>query len=178
MINIIKRSFSTKCWMEVSREGTKLGKMTFKMYEKECPKTVLNFKSIITGSNKNNLLYKGVKFHRIVTDFMVQGGDVLNGDGTGSISIYGKSFPDENNKLKLDKRGVLAMANSGRDQNGSQFFITLKPCPWLDGMHVVFGQLVEGEHVLELLHLGGSTSGKTTSDFVISDCGIEAPSTE
>ena len=94
---------------------------------------------------------------------MAQGGDITNGDGSGGVSVYGKTFPDENLRLKLDKRGLLAMANSGRDQNGSQFFITFQETPWLEGIHVCFGELTNGDDVLELLHLGGSLSGKTTS---------------
>ena len=103
---------------------------------------------------------------------MAQGGDIEAGDGSGSVSIYGKKFPDENLKLKFLKRGVLAMANSGRNTNGSQFFVTFEPTPWLDGLHCIFGELKKGDEVLELLSLGASASGKPTSDFIISDCGI------
>ena len=159
--------------MTVEREGIPLGQMRFKLFEDKCPKTVANFKAILTGHNEKQLHYEGCRFHRIVTDFMIQGGDVINGDGTGSESIYGKQFPDENLKLKLDKRGILAMANSGKNTNGCQFFITYKPCPWLDGLHVVLGEMVEGDEVLELLHLGGSISGTPTSNHYIKECGIE-----
>lgn len=170
-----RRLFSTRVWMDIKRDDTPLGRMTFKLYDDKCPKTVSNFKQILTASNEQGLHYKEARFHRIVTDFMVQGGDITNGDGTGSISVYGKRFKDENLKIKLNKRGILAMANSGRDTNGSQFFITFKETPWLDGLHVVLGEMIEGEEVLTLLQLGGSLGGLPTSEFRISDCGIEPP---
>ena len=107
---------------------------------------------------------------------MAQGGDFTRGDGTGGLSIYGPKFDDENLKIKHDKRGLLSMANAGPNSNGSQFFITFLECPWLDGNHCVFGELVDGDDVIKKLELGGSRSGKTNGKFEIADCGeIKAP---
>ena len=97
-----------------------------------------------------------------MTGFMVQGGDITHGDGSGGMSIYGSKFRDENLWNKHRDRGILSMANSGRDTNNSQFFVTFDETPWLDGKHVVFGELLEGFETLEMLELGGSASGKPT----------------
>lgn len=122
-----------------------------------------NFAAICEGDGK--LSYIGCPLHRIVTDFMVQGGDITKGDGTGGMSIYGPSFPDENLTITHRKRGMLSMANHGKDTNNSQFFITLDETPWLNGIHTVFGEIEdddESEMCLKLLNLGGSASGKPT----------------
>lgn len=103
---------------------------------------------------------------------MAQGGDITSGDGTGGMSIYGSNFRDENLKLKHYKRGLLSMANSGPDTNGSQFFITFVPCPWLDGYHCVFGELVEGEDILKEIEAVGSKLGTPSKEIKITDCGI------
>ena len=108
---------------------------------------------------------------------MAQGGDFTAGNGTGGISIYGAKFPDENLKIKHTKRGQLSMANSGPNTNGSQFFITFGPTDWLDGYHVVFGEMVEGDSVLRQLELAGTRSGTPTSKIVIEDCGEIKPET-
>merc|ERR1719240_940085 len=103
---------------------------------------------------------------------MVQGGDITDGDGTGGESIFGQTFPDENLSLKHTVPGMLSMANSGKNTNGSQFFITTKACPHLDGKHVVFGRVVEGFDVLERMDECGSASGKPKKTVVIDDCGV------
>ena len=102
---------------------------------------------------------------------MAQGGDFTNHNGTGGVSIYGKKFPDENLTLLHNKRGLLSMANSGPNTNGSQFFILFAPAPWLDGKHVVFGEMVEGEDVLRSLEAAGSRSGRPATNFKIGDSG-------
>ena len=123
------------------------------------------------GDNKQKYTYKKSVFHRVITDFMAQGGDFTKGDGTGGLSIYGAKFDDENLKLQHHKRGLLSMANAGPNTNGSQFFITFVECPWLDGNHCVFGELLSGEDVMVKMELGGSRSGKTNGKFEIADCG-------
>lgn len=158
-----------KVFMTVSKDGKPLGKMIFELYKNHNPKTVDNFLSLCKGDR--NLTYKGSPFHRIIPQFMAQGGDITNGNGTGGLSIYGRTFPDENMSIKHIKRGQLSMANSGKNTNGSQFFITFIPAKWLDEKHTVFGEMVEGEEILKKLETLGSQNGKTTGLIKIDDCG-------
>lgn len=160
-----------KVFFSVDKNGTNIGKMTFELYANHCPLTAENFRQICTGDNKGKLSYKNNVFHRIISGFMAQGGDITRGNGTGGMSIYGRTFRDENLKLKHYKRGLLSMANAGPDTNGSQFFITFVECPWLDGNHCVFGELIEGEDVLKKIEAVGSRDGAPKADIKISDCG-------
>ena len=134
------------------------------------PITAENFRSLCAG-DKEGLHYKDSILHRIIPDFMIQGGDITQGNGRGGMSIYGKSFADENFKLTHSEPGLLSMANAGPNTNSSQFFITLVPCPWLDGKHVVFGKVIEGMEILKILEQTGSSSGKPSKQAKIIDCG-------
>ena len=156
--------------------GSQPGRIVFELFANVVPQTAENFRALCTGEKGvgkagKPLHFKGSKFHRVIPGFMAQGGDFTNGNGTGGESIYGTKFNDENFTLAHKGRGLLSMANAGKNTNGSQFFILFKPQPHLDGKHVVFGQVVSGQEVLDALESVGSQTGATRAECKIVDCG-------
>ncbi|MCO5565455.1 hypothetical protein L7F22_019128 [Adiantum nelumboides] len=156
-------------FFDVTKDGSPLGRITFKLYDDVVPKTTRNFRELCTG--QNGFGYEGSGFHRVIPQFMLQGGDFTAGNGTGGRSIYGNKFEDENFQLKHTKPGLLSMANAGPNTNGSQFFITTVVTSWLDGKHVVFGEVVDGLDIVSAIEKEGSGSGKTKSRLVIAKSG-------
>ncbi|KAF8602548.1 hypothetical protein BDV93DRAFT_523931 [Ceratobasidium sp. AG-I] len=163
-------------FMDVNIGETPAGRLKMELFNDIVPKTAENFRQLCTGEHRVNSRpqgYKGSTFHRyVVRDFMVQGGDFLNGDGTGSFSIYGDKFPDENFQTKHTGPGLLSMANSGVNTNGCQFFITTAPCDFLDGKHVVFGKVIDG--ILTLRKIENVATGPNNRPKLtvkITECG-------
>ncbi|CAG9815788.1 unnamed protein product [Phaedon cochleariae] len=168
----------TRCFFDVSIGGLNCGRIVFELFTDVVPKTCENFRALCTGEKgvgeetQKQLHYKGVIFHRVVKDFIIQAGDFTNGNGTGGESIYGGTFEDENFSLKHEYPLLLSMANRGKDTNGSQFFITTQPAPHLDNVHVVFGRVVSGVDVVRQIEaLPVDANSRPLQDAKILKCG-------
>lgn len=167
-----------RCFMDLSIGGEIEGRIVVELYKDVVPKTAENFRALCTGEKGIGpntgvpLHFKGSCFHRIIRSFMIQGGDISARNGTGGESIYGSKFEDENFELKHERKGMLSMANTGPDTNGSQFFITTTRTSHLDGKHVVFGKVIKGMGVVRSIeHVTSGENDSPTLDVIVEDCG-------
>mmetsp|Transcript_1321 Transcript_1321/g.1903 ORF Transcript_1321/g.1903 Transcript_1321/m.1903 type:complete len:204 (-) Transcript_1321:307-918(-) len=159
-----------KVFFDMEIGGNEVGRITFELRADVAPRTAENFRQLCTG--EPGFGYKDSHFHRVIPDFMCQGGDFTAGNGTGGKSIYGRTFEDEDFSLKHEGKGILSMANAGPNTNGSQFFICTVDTPWLNGNHCVFGKVIEGLDVLDKIEsVGSSPTGATSAPVKIADCG-------
>ena len=158
-----------RVYIEVAAGDNHIGRVVIELRSDVVPKTAENFRALCTGEKGYG--FKGSSFHRVIPNFMCQGGDFTNHNGTGGKSIYGNEFEDENFELKHSGPGILSMANAGPNTNGSMFIICTVPCSWLDGQNVVFGSVVEGMDVVKKVEGFGSQSGKTSCKIIVTSSG-------
>jgi len=164
---------TSKVFLDLSIGGKPIGRVVIGLFGRTSPRTVQNFETIAAGT-RNGLTYKGSTFHRVIKGFMMQGGDIIRGDGRGSVSIYGDKFDDENFIVKHYGPGWVSMANAGRDTNGSQFYISFRACHWLDSTHTTFGKVLEGmKAVRQVEQVATDPSDDHPTEVVsIDDCGV------
>ncbi|CAF0875904.1 unnamed protein product [Adineta steineri] len=159
---------TSRVFFDVYADSTSLGRIVFELFDSECPKTCENFRALCTMEKGYG--YKSSILHRVIRGYFCQGGDFTSYNGTGGKSIFGKKFDDESYNRKFTTPGLLAMANQGANTNTSQFFITLLPCPWLNGKNVIFGHVVEGMDVIKQIETYGSETGVPTRRILVNEC--------
>ncbi|KAL1421170.1 hypothetical protein MTO96_023339 [Rhipicephalus appendiculatus] len=164
-----KKSANPQVYLDISVDGQEIGRVRIILYKDVVPRTAENFRCLCTHERGFGFIKS--TFHRIIPGFMCQGGDITNHNGTGGRSIYGRKFDDENFELKHTGPGILSMANSGPNSNSSQFFLTTAKTDWLDGKHVVFGQVISGMEVVRKMETYGSSSGKVSKKVEICNSG-------
>ncbi|NXJ43300.1 PPIL6 protein, partial [Ciconia maguari] len=167
-------------YLEIAIEEQPIGRLLFELFSDVCPRTCENFRALCAGGATSSrdgreLTYKNSLFHRLVKNGWIQGGDIITGKGDEGESIYGPTFEDESFSVHHKGRGVLGMANKGRHSNGSQFYITLQPAPYLDKKYVAFGQLIEGTEVLQRLEAVPTYNERPTVACKIINCGAFEP---
>ncbi|XP_039279211.1 peptidyl-prolyl cis-trans isomerase 6 isoform X2 [Nilaparvata lugens] len=166
-----------RVFFDMQMGGKDIGRIEIGLFGEDVPKTVRNFVTLAT-TGVDGKTYANSPFHRVIKKFMIQGGDIINGDGTGSTSIYGRKFDDENFNLKHVGPGFLSMANSGRNTNGCQFFITTIATPWLDNKHVVFGKVIKGQNVVHTIEQAKTNTNDQPLERVIIKASGSIPTPE